>query len=410
MKKISIILVMLFWCNVGFAGDYALEGKIPIGSDKKLMCKTTGKTKRLKGTSLANHGWLFCHGLAEKHYIYFPEHRTEIITEGRSNVYFVYKNVYRRMTCTSMMCKKGDGTLKKIAYSRGEALAIANPEYAKKLEEDKKKREEERKKAEKKRKEEEKRKAEKPKDQDKKESQSSEINPNLIAIGSGTGFYINNKGYALTNNHVVEICEQVITIIEGKKILFNIVATDQVTDIGLIKSNYKVSGYLNIETDGAKLGEDVIAVGYPLAGRLSDSVKITKGIVSALSGIGNNSAQIQIDAALQPGNSGGPILNKSGDVVGIASAGLNKLLMAKEAKYIPENVNFAVATPSIATFLKTKKIKYSTGSFFSKEYSTHELAEIGQKSTIQLFCLNTRAAYAKLKRSKKYTDVLLDLN
>jgi S1-C subfamily serine protease len=247
-------------------------------------------------------------------------------------------------------------------------------------------------------------------DQAKKEPQSSEINPDLLPIGSGSGFYINKKGYALTNSHVVEICEQVITIVDGQKILFHIIATDQIIDIGLIKATKKNSEYLSIESDGAKLGEDVIAVGFPLSNQLSDSVKITKGIVSALSGIGNNSAQIQIDAALQPGNSGGPILNKSGDVVGIASAGLNKLLMAKEAKYIPENVNFAVATPSIATFLKTKKIKYSTGSFFSKEYSTHELAEIGQKSTIQLFCLNTRAAYAKLKRSKKYTDVLLDLN
>ena len=195
----------------------------------------------------------------------------------------------------------------------------------------------------------------------------------------------------------------------ARKFLFHIISNDQVIDIGLIKATKRNSKYLDIESDGAKLGEDVIAVGFPLTEKLSDSVKITKGIVSSLSGIGNNSAQIQIDAALQPGNSGGPILNRNGDVVGIASAGLNKLLMAQEAKYIPENVNFAVATPSIISFLKTKKIKYSTGSFFSKEYSTHELAEIGQESTIQLFCLNTRAAYAKIKRSKKYRDVLLDL-
>ncbi len=250
----------------------------------------------------------------------------------------------------------------------------------------------------------------KPEEKAKKKSKSSEIDPSLIAIGSGTGFYINNKGYALTNNHVVEICKQVTTIVEGNEILFNVVGTDEILDIGLIKTKHKVPAYLNIETEGAKLGEDVIALGYPLAGQLSDSVKITKGIVSSLSGIGNNTAQIQIDAALQPGNSGGPIINKSGDVVGIASAGLNKLLMAKEAKYIPENVNFAVAAPSISNFLKAKKTKFSTASFFSKEYSTHELAEIGEKATIQLFCLNTRAAYAKLKRSKKYTDVLLNLD
>ncbi len=243
-----------------------------------------------------------------------------------------------------------------------------------------------------------------------KKQTEQDINPDLIIIGSGSGFYINNKGYALTNSHVVEICEQVITIDEGQKILFNVVATDKVIDIGLIKSRGKNYDYLSINKKGARLGEDVIAVGYPLSGQLSDSVKITKGIVSSLSGMGNNSAQIQIDAALQPGNSGGPIIAEDGSVVGIASASLNKLLMIVETAIIPENVNFAVAAPAIINFLKAKKVKYSSEGFFSSKYSSTELAEIGQESTIQLLCLNTRAAYSKLKRSKGYKDVLLDLN
>ena len=150
-------------------------------------------------------------------------------------------------------------------------------------------------------------------------------------------------------------------------------------------------------------------MGYPLAGRLSDSVKITRGIVSSLSGLNNNIGQIQIDAALQPGNSGGPVLNESGELVGIASAGLNKLLMAKEAKYIPENVNFAVASPIVTNILKNKKIKYSSSGIFSGSYSNTELANLGNKSTIQLFCRNTRVAYNRLKSSNKYTSVLLDL-
>ena len=92
--------------------------------------------------------------------------------------------------------------------------------------------------------------------------------------------------------------------------------------------------------------------------RLSDSVKITRGIVSALSGMNNNSGQIQIDAALQPGNSGGPVINENGELIGIASAGLNKLLMAKKEKYIPENVNFAVASTIVSNILKNKKVSY----------------------------------------------------
>ena len=239
---------------------------------------------------------------------------------------------------------------------------------------------------------------------------STDIDTSLITIGSGSGFYINRQGYALTNNHVISICKQTVVIIDGKETLFRVIATDKTNDIAVIKTDFRPSNFIKINPDGAKLGESVIAVGYPLAGRLSDSVKITKGIVSSLTGINNNIGQIQIDAALQPGNSGGPVLNEDGTLVGMASAGLNKLLMAKEARYIPENVNFAVASPIIVNVLKNKKIKYSTPSIFGGSYTTTELAEMGNQSTVQLFCRNTREAYVKLKRSKKYSQVLLDLD
>ena len=149
--------------------------------------------------------------------------------------------------------------------------------------------------------------------------------------------------------------------------------------------------------------------GYPFGDFFNSSVKITKGIVSSLSGFQNNFSNMQIDAALQPGNSGGPVLNENGELIGIASAGLNKLLMAKEDGYVPENVNFAVASPIVSNILKSQKIKFTKPGFFSPSYSNTELADLGNNSTMQLFCRNTKLAYNKLKRSNKYSTVLLDL-
>ena len=164
--------------------------------------------------------------------------------------------------------------------------------------------------------------------------------------------------------------------------------------------------HIKINDEGAKLGENVIAVGYPLAGKLSDSVKITRGIVSSLSGPENNIAQIQIDAAIQPGNSGGPVLNYEGQVIGVASSGLNKLYMLEKAEYIPENVNFAVASPTLSNFLKANGVPISNQSYDVK--NTKELAKIGRPSTLQLFCMNTKAVFEELKKKKKHSDVLFE--
>ena len=230
----------------------------------------------------------------------------------------------------------------------------------------------------------------------------------IIIIGSGSGFFVSDQGYIVSNEHVVGVCKKVKAYEEGEEVFLNILATDMVNDIGLVKGKFKNKKYLNIKTDGAELGEDIVAFGYPLSQTLSDSVKLTKGIVSSLTGLGNNISQIQIDAAIQPGNSGGPVLNMNGQVVGIASAGLSKLYMAKEANYIPENVNFAVASQTLTAFLKAHKINIGTDA--SRTLNAKELAKIGEPATIQLFCMNTMAEYAKLKEADKHSDVLLDLN
>ena len=79
----------------------------------------------------------------------------------------------------------------------------------------------------------------------------------------------------------------------------------------------------SVRNKNPQLLQEIYVAGYPFGNAVSSSVKVTKGIVSSLSGIGDNFSQIQIDAALQPGNSGGPILDDSGQVIGVAVAKLD---------------------------------------------------------------------------------------
>ena len=273
-----------------------------------------------------------------------------------------------------------------------------------KIEEEKKKIEEEKKKIE-----EEKRKiAEAKKKQEEEDQKRKEANAKLYVIGSGTGFFVSSEGHVVSNDHVVGICRKVATKIEGKIINFNVINTDKVNDLGLIQGEYKSKNFLNIKSGGAEFGEDIVTFGYPLSDDLSDSVKLTRGIVSSLSGPGNNYSEIQIDAAIQPGNSGGPVLNMEGQVVGVASSGLNKItkLLDENSPYIPENVNFAVASPTLTNFLKANGVSVSNASL--RISNTKELAKIGRPATLQLFCMNTKAVYEELKKTKKHSDVLLE--
>ena len=229
----------------------------------------------------------------------------------------------------------------------------------------------------------------------------------LYVIGSGTGFFVNKEGYIVTNEHVAGICQSLASYINGETHLFRIIAMDQRNDLALLRGEYRNKTYLNINVMGAEFGEDIMAFGFPLAENLSSSVKLTRGIVSSLSGPENDISLIQIDAAIQPGNSGGPVLNYNGQVVGVASSGLNKIqmLLDEESPYIPENVNFAVSANTLTSFLRSNSINIFNDSYEKK--SSQELAKIGMPPTIQLHCLNTIAAHKKLRDSKNYNDVLL---
>ena len=151
---------------------------------------------------------------------------------------------------------------------------------------------------------------------------------------AGTGIIIDSEGYILTNNHIVEKSERALVRFPGKQeVLAEIVYRDKSLDLAILKcpgSNYSAVAVGSIEEP--TLGEDVIAMGFPSVSAVGTSPSISKGIVSALRTIDGVKC-IQTDAALNPGSSGGPLINMNGEVIGINSWRLRE----------GEGMNFAIA-------------------------------------------------------------------
>ena len=120
----------------------------------------------------------------------------------------------------------------------------------------------------------------------------------LKLIGSGTGFFINAKGFLVSNNHVGGVCKKVKAIYNSNEYDANIVANDIINDLVLAKVELNDNAFLRL-SNGGKFGEDIKVYGFPLSNTLSSSLKVTKGIISSLSGPQNNFSLIQIDAAIQ---------------------------------------------------------------------------------------------------------------
>lgn len=177
--------------------------------------------------------------------------------------------------------------------------------------------------------------------------------------GSGSGFLVSNKGYVVTNQHVVDGCAA-ITISEKEKIEASIIAEDERNDLAVILAKKTDAQPLSLRVNRqVKLAEEVVALGYPLQSILAKQLHVTTGTVTALAGIGSDTRFIQVSAPIQPGDSGGPIIDKYGNVVAMATSKLNAVAVAGVTGDIPQNVNFGVKASVIGNFLDVYQIPYS---------------------------------------------------
>jgi S1-C subfamily serine protease len=152
--------------------------------------------------------------------------------------------------------------------------------------------------------------------------------------------------------------------------------------------------FAKIRDRAIRSGDSVVAIGYPFHGLLTSDFTVTTGIVSSLSGILNDTRYLQISAAVQPGNSGGPLLDTSGQVVGMVSAKINALKFVRATGNIPENINFAIKTGAIRDFLDNSIVPYQTAEPMG-ELKTAEIAGSARAYTLLISCTAAEQTDAK---------------
>ena len=214
--------------------------------------------------------------------------------------------------------------------------------------------------------------------------------PNQSArqVSTGSGFIV-APDRVMTNEHVVHGCNRVLLRTpEGRWLAATPPArVDAALDLAVLVVPGLPGPVLPFRAGPAvRRGEGVVAYGFPLAGLLSSDPKLTRGEVNGLAGLQDNRNQIQISAAVQPGNSGGPLLDMQGHVVGVVVSKLNAQRVAERTGDIAQNVNFAVRGEAAQRFLAAAQVTARTQPSEGAERSAADVGEIAHRATMFIRC------------------------
>jgi len=226
-----------------------------------------------------------------------------------------------------------------------------------------------------------------------------------IPASSGSGFAVSSAGYVMTNSHVIDGCQDVFIHTPEKDVRMMVISNDPKNDLALLKGNFKPLAVFSLSSKRPEILQDIYVAGYPFGYKVSSSVKVTKGIISSLTGIGNDFSNMQIDAALQSGNSGGPILDDMGNVVGVAVAKLDAMQMLKDTGSIPENTNFGIKANVVKSVLDSSSVDVPSAN--ESVISKSQLGKMITDGTYYISCWMTMAQIEKV-RSKKVLFSELD--
>jgi serine protease Do len=213
-------------------------------------------------------------------------------------------------------------------------------------------------------------------------------NPRARAVSTGSGFLVGPER-VLTNQHVVNGCNRVVLRAPDGRWLGAVppARVDAELDLALLSVPGLEGPALAFRSaPPVRRGEGVVAYGFPLAGLLSSDPKLTRGEVNGLAGIGNNRSHYQISAPVQPGNSGGPLLDLHGHVVGVVVSKLDAQRVAQRIGDIAQNVNFAVQGEAALAFLRRAGVQPALAESRGAERSAADVGEIADRSTVFIRC------------------------
>lgn len=210
----------------------------------------------------------------------------------------------------------------------------------------------------------------------------------VVATGTtGSGFVVAARGYVLTNRHVVRGCQAVRVRPEGGAARpATVVALDPDDDLALLRTDTTFGAVAAFRGGrDPRAGEAVVAVGYPLNGLLADQAHVTIGSISALAGLYNDLHELTISTPVQPGNSGGPLLDAYGTVVGVVVTKLNARVVQETTGDLPQNVNFAIKGGVAREFLAAQGIVPLTGLPVTP-LSNADVGDVGRSVALLVEC------------------------
>lgn len=219
--------------------------------------------------------------------------------------------------------------------------------------------------------------------------------PKPVARGSssGSGIVVSEAGQVLTNHHVVQACDAHEVIDDTNAVHpATLLAFDARRDLALLTVDKRFASAARVRSEAApRLGEAVTVVGYPLVTVLGSKPTVGFGHVSSTTGIRDNPTQMQISVPIQRGNSGGPVFDQSGAVIGVVVSKLDALKMAARLGDLPQNVNFAIRGEVMRNFLETHRVSFAVSRSNAKLENT-DIAAQGAAVTVRVRCIRRPAA------------------